>query len=105
MVGRGLGFQLIEERSGFTRWRITFAEHAAVDMPEVWKSWRNPVRYTTLEALGINADELEFRPFEQSQAHEPAPPPGPGLSIAEAKAGLAVRFGVKPDAIEIIIRG
>jgi hypothetical protein len=38
----------------------------------------------------------------------PAPPERSktdGLTIAEAKAGLALRFGVPPEAIEILIKG
>lgn len=31
--------------------------------------------------------------------------PEPLLTIAEAKKRLAVTFGVKPDAVEITIRG
>jgi hypothetical protein len=38
---------------------------------------------------------------------EPKPPQKPtgGLTIDEAKKALAAKFGVKPEAVEIIIRG
>jgi len=39
----------------------------------------------------------------------PPPPPdrskAAALTIAEAKAGLALQFGVPPEAIEILIKG
>lgn len=78
--------------------------------PEAWGEWRNPVKYITLEELGIDPKKLKFMPM-------PAPtkvltPPAPperskagALTIAEAKAGLALQFGVLPEAIEIHIKG
>lgn len=103
------------------RWLIQLSEYAIVDIPNVWgKGWRNPVRYTSIEDLGIDPDTLNWQPMPEPDADaivpaakdegddidadddEPAPRP---LTIAEAKAGLAETFGVSPDAIEITIRG
>ncbi|WP_445502544.1 hypothetical protein [Microvirga sp. G4-2] len=96
------------------RWLITFSEYAEIDLPNVWKGWRNPVRYTTLEELGIDPATLDFKPMPS-----PAPEAAPAqdaedevveeevfkLTIAQAKLGLANAFGVSPDAIDITIRG
>lgn len=101
------------------RWLIQFSEYAIADIPNVWgKGWRNPVRYTCMEDLGMDPDTLDWQPMPEPDAIVPAakdegddidadddePAPRP-LTIAEAKAGLAETFGVSPDAIEITIRG
>ena len=109
LIGKANGLVRLPDQNGMARWRITFPEYATVAIPGVWKGWRNPVRYTRLEDLGIDPDELSF---------EPAPPVGPidtsgvhedgreigKLTIAQAKAGLAAMFDVSPDAIEITIK-
>ncbi|WP_375767203.1 hypothetical protein NR798_36800 [Archangium gephyra] len=96
------------------RWLIRISEYARVNIPNAWQGWRNPVRYTTLEDLGLDPSKLNFEPapevpeerIEQSVTH-PARPTGAvrPLTIAEAKQGLAAQFGVGIDDIEIIIRG
>lgn len=96
------------------RWLVAISEFARVAVPDVWKHWRNPVRYLTLEDLGINPDELDFQPMPEATAgspETPVPPAGAGahavgmLTIAEARKALAATFGVKPEAVEITIRG
>jgi hypothetical protein len=91
------------------RMLIRFSEFARINIPDVWKGWRNPVRYTNLEELDINWDDEDWEPMPQVEA--PARQGGPfralggGLSIAAAKKGLAAFYGVTEDAIEILIRG
>jgi hypothetical protein len=69
------------------------------------------VRYTSLEELGISLDGIEFQPApETGTASSPQPmklPESsvPMLTIAEAKNALAATFGVKPEVVEITIRG
>lgn len=93
------------------RFLIQFSEYALVNVPDVWKGDRNPVRYaSTLEDLGIDPSTLKWKPMpkEEDGAFVPAPPPrqkATPLTMAEAKNGLALTFGVPPDAIEITIRG
>jgi hypothetical protein len=96
------------------RWMITFSAYAVVDMPDAWGKWQNPVRYVTLEELGIDIGTVDFREMPETETPETGrPEPSPswntgiasGLSIAEAKQGLALRYGVTPDAVEITIRG
>ena len=115
------------------RYLIQFSEYARVDIPDVWQGDRNPVKYATLEELGIDPSTLTWVPmpepdsppdrysrtmlrsqdapeFEQRNA---ALPPQKNilhrddvpLTMAEAKKGLALTFGVSPDSIEITIRG
>lgn len=90
------------------RWLIAISEFARLRVPDAWDHGRNPVRYTSLEELGIDPDALEFHTmplgvsqpssiFERTAANK--------LTIADAKKGLAATFGVKPEAIEITIRG
>lgn len=106
-----------------SRWLIRIGAYARIALPDVWQGWRNPVRYTTLDELGLDPATLAFQPLPvdvpavardvedtprptnaPANAMVAQPEPRP-LSIAEAKRGLALTFGVAEDAIEITIRG
>jgi hypothetical protein len=90
-----------------SRFTIEISDYADVSIPDVWNgAWRNPVKYTTLEELGIDPEKLSFKPL----AAAPNASSGGGqaarpLTIVEAKQGLALKFGVSPNSIEIVIRG
>jgi len=89
------------------RWLIRISEYAQIDLPDAWQGWRNPVRYTTLEEIGIDPATLTFKPIPE-MSEDPVSADDAGvkpLTIAEAKAGLAAQFSVSVDAIEITIRG
>lgn len=86
------------------RYMIEMSEFAQVSIPGGWAGWRNPVRYTTLSELGIDPENLEFTPLERRLSALPLERAA-ALSIAEAKAGLAVTFGVRPESVDITIRG
>ncbi len=102
------------------RWLLQFSEYAEVAIPNTWgNGWRNPVRYTTLEDLGIDFKSLVFKPMpEPTPPSDTADEPSPvvieamaaeaalpmKLTILEAKEGLSAMFGVPVDAIEITIR-
>ena len=90
------------------RYRIEFSEYALVDLPDVWKGDRNPVRYARLEDLGIDLSTAKWQSVTRSTFEErPQPParrPHAALSLAEAKRGLALTFGVPLEAVEITIR-
>jgi hypothetical protein len=93
------------DRKGVHRWTIMIKEYALIEKPGVWKEWRNPVRYTTLEELGISLAGLQFVPMPKVETRREAPSTGARpLTLAEAKEGLALALGVSPDAIEIVIR-
>ena len=98
------------DKKGMQRWVIEISEYAVIDYPEKWGEWRNPVKYTTLEELGIDPKKLKFKPMP-APTKVLEPPAAPeraktgALTIAEAKVGLALQFGVPPEAIEIHIKG
>jgi hypothetical protein len=99
-----------EDKKGMPRWIIKLSEYALTDYPEKWGEWRNPVKYTTLEELGIDLKDLSFKPMPEATRVLPPQPSSEGirtrpLTILEAKAGLALQFGVLPEAIEILIKG
>ena len=96
------------------RYLIQFSEYALVSIHEFWKGDRNPVKYGTLEQLGIDPSSLEWKtmPAEaprrdatQEVDHRLEHTAVRPLSMDVAKKGLALTFGVRPEAIEITIRG
>jgi hypothetical protein len=111
LVGRISGLMAHgHDKKGIQRWMIEISEYAVIDYPEAWGDWRNPVKYTTLEELGIDLKKLKFKPMPaRTKVLTPPAPPDQlktgALTIAEAKAGLALQFGVPPEAIEIMIKG
>jgi hypothetical protein len=98
------------------RFLIQFSEYARVNIPDARKGDRNPVKYGTLEGLGIDPSTLQWEPMPAPGVVTPVPAAskktielgssaiGP-LTMADAKKGLALTFGVPPEAIEITIRG
>jgi hypothetical protein len=111
LLGRISELRRSQEDGGHRRWLIAFSEYARINKPNVWDHGRNPVRYTSLEELGISIDGLKFQPMPQSAeplAHsEPKPPRAAvqTMTIPEAKNALAAAFGIEPEAVEITIRG
>lgn len=91
------------------RYLIQFSEFARVNIPEIWKGDRNPVKYaSSLDDIGIDPSALKWEamPKQQEKMIVQSKPSGSnGLTLAEAKRGLAMMFGVSPDAVEITIRG
>jgi hypothetical protein len=101
-----------EDEGGPHRKLIEISEFARISKAKVWKHWRNPVGYTSLEELGIDLAKLNFEPLPgtdvKAAASVMSPKAGPAtsmLTIAEAKRLLAATFGVKPNEVEITIRG
>jgi hypothetical protein len=91
------------------RWRICISDYGRIKIKDAWKGWRYPVRYTTLEDLGIDLDSVEFHPLPsasdsaqvvdiEEDEFEVRP-----LTVDEAKAGLAATYKIKPEAIKITI--
>jgi hypothetical protein len=109
LVGKIRGVVPSPEYPG--RYLIQFDEYARVNIPDVWNGNRNPVRYTTLEELGLDPSTLQWESMPApTEPFAPNPQPTPNaagtpLTMAEAKKGLALTFGVSPEAIEITIRG
>ena len=100
------------------RYLIQFSEYAEIESLEFWKGDRNPVRYATLDALAavdIDPAKLNWKPMPKTappaaviEGAEPAPLQTGAirpLTMSDAKKGLALTFGVPPEAIEITVHG
>lgn len=96
------------------RWLLKFSEYARISIPDAWPGNQNPVFYTDLETLGIDPGSLQFHPMPRPHeaevpAYEEHEDDAAGqndvlpLSVAEAKAGLALKYDVDPSNIKIII--
>lgn len=88
-----------------TRKKLVFSEYAEIDLPDKWPGFRNPVFYGDLEDFGIDAKALNFQPMPVQEIATVATAGPQPLTIAQAKAGLALSFGVSPADVEIVIRG
>ncbi|MCK1362202.1 tautomerase family protein [Bradyrhizobium sp. 199] len=107
LVGRISTLTRLDETKnsrGQARFRIGISEFADVAVAEVWrKELRNPVAYAGLKQLGIQLKRLKFQPVpDASTGSDKA---RGGLTIAEAKKALAATFGVRPEDVEITIKG
>lgn len=112
LLGRISAVRKSKEDGDGDRWIIAISEFARINVPDAWDHGRNPVRYTSLAELGINLEGVTFQampeggdPLVSVERPTPVVAPGAALTIAEAKRQLAVAFGVKPEAVEITIRG
>jgi len=111
LVGKISAVRKSSEDDSDDRWLIAISAYARISCPNLWDHGRNPVRYTSLEELGISLDGVEFEPMP-ARSEVPAPPAphaAPSsptmLTITEAKKALAATFGIEPEAVEITIRG
>ena len=99
------------EEHTHTRWIIEISEYARIEIADGWKGERNPVRYASLEDYGIDPESLDWEKVPSASTVHPFVGAEGGsshhasLTIAEAKKALAAAFGVKPEAVEITIRG
>jgi hypothetical protein len=88
---------------------VQFSEFALINLPGAWNGDRNPVSYSTLSELGIDPSTLKWQPMPESKevekTHESLQrAANTPLTLTDAKKGLALTFGVSPEAIEITIR-
>jgi len=115
LVGKVAGLVEVGPRRGRMRYRVLMSEVAEVLVPDFWDGSRVPTRYLTgdeAKQRGVDVSALKFRGISgpsqiEVEAPEASMTPSalPGLSIAEAKEGLATRFGVAIGDVDIIIRG
>ena len=108
MIGRIYDVVPSTETDG--RWLVKFDKYARLDLKDYWKGWRNPVRYTTLEDLSLTLDDMNFEQMPKvtetiKDGELKSVQTLGGLTIADAKKGLAITFNVNPTAIDIIIHG
>jgi hypothetical protein len=89
------------------RWIVRFREYARISVPNAWNGQRLPFRYLTLDDFGLDPKRQTFVPVTSSNggAVRTSPLAASPLSIEAAKLGLAAKFNVSPEAIEITIRG
>lgn len=111
LIGKVSGIRPSQEPGDKDRWQVAINQFARIEMPNLWDHGRNPVRYTSLVDLGIDLSKLVWEPMPKAAPRlglapvtETTATPA-GLTIADAKKALAVTFGVKPEAVEITIRG
>lgn len=109
MVGQISGVSRAPENP--KRWIINIDSYAEIDIPDQWDGNRNPVSYRNLEDMNIDAMKLDFKPVskvilsevrDEKVGNENDIKP---LNIKDAKAGLALYFGVSEDDIQITIQG
>lgn len=100
------------------RFLVKFSEYARIYCGNSWPGLRNPVRYSTLDEFGIaDPESLTWQPMpEEAPGRTPsiALPEAGGhdhdadgvvpLTMAQAKAGLALGLGVPESAIEISVK-
>jgi hypothetical protein len=115
MVGKVSGLKKVDRHNDRDRYLIQFSEYALVNVPEFRSgSTRNPVTYSDVvqckEVLGLAIEALDFKPMPPpssaalAQATDP-PQKTTGLSIAQAKEGLSLFFGVPVESVQITISG
>jgi hypothetical protein len=51
------------------RWKICISTFVRHEVPAVWQRWPNPVKYSSLEQLGINPADLDFHDLQEAQFH------------------------------------
>lgn len=93
---------------GSPRVFIRFDAYAEINVSDFWGDSQNPVGYVDdLEEAGIEVDSLNFIPVDETHFVNSIDKleKEPGLSFAEAKQGIARRYGVDPQSVEIIVRG
>ena len=83
--------------NGQNRYLVAISEYALINIPNSWPGNQNPVRYTSLEDLGIDPARLIFEKVSK--------PVSASFTMAQAKAGLAKHYGVSESNIEITIKG
>jgi len=112
MVGKVSGLKKLGRRNNRDRYLVEFSDYALVEVPSFRHgSSRNPVTYSDVGQCRQNKIDiaaLDFTPMpgrnDDSAVSEPVgAAPGKGLSIAEAKNGLSVFFGVPAESIQILI--
>lgn len=83
------------------RYVIALSQYCEINVPGIWTGGgSNPVHYADMDELEIDLRTVKWKPWPSGGMDATT-----GLSIEEAKQGLAQRFGVDPEKIEILIKG
>jgi hypothetical protein len=103
LVGKISGVEISKiDDKGKNRFVIRISEVAAINVPDRWGGYQNPVHYTNLAEMGIDLSALKW---QKVATPEQSLPNVLDLTIAQAKAGLAQHYGVPVLNVEIIIKG
>lgn len=116
LVGKVSGLKQVKVENNRKRYLVKISEYARVSVPDFWTHDRNPTRYTdtgSLQKRGIDVDKLDWLPMPDGDGvigvmphpEAVAAPASEGLTIAQAKHGLSVKFGIPEEAIQIVING
>ena len=117
LVGKVSGLKQVKVENNRKRYLVQISEYSLVSVPNFWTHDRNPTRYTdtgVLRERGIDVDKLEWLLMPDIDGVIGVLRDSPvvaitstdqGLSIAEAKRGLSLKFGVPEEAIQIVING
>ena len=101
-------FAVATTESDQKRYRIPITRYALVDLQLPWRDWRNPVKYTSLDKLGLDAETLHLDSCLGAKHPSATPTADPDgiqkLTLIDAKRGLAAMLGIKPEQIEIEVR-
>ena len=92
------------------RWLVLLSDYAVGDFGQQWEG-RNPVAYYTTDDYAgsetvhsIHFWAIDWKPMPEPGQVEDAAVAPVGMSLAEAKAAVALRYGVDPVAVEICVR-
>ncbi len=85
------------------RWLIKIKDYARVKTGPVWDGWRYPVRYMTLDELGIDPSALNFEEMPEAATKGGESEAKLGDVIATAKQKIARAAGVAPEAVHITV--
>lgn len=88
------------------RFVIQFDQYAVVTVLNAWTNNRNPITYTSLQALGIDPDKLEWKPFPPQARGVPAlggTPEPPANVIDQARLMIASALSISPEAVKITV--
>ena len=93
-----------EEHSVRNRYIIRFKRWARLSHGVMWSDERNPVKYTSLAALGIDPTALDWQNVDPKYEIDPNSNIVP-MDMAHAKFALAMFYKVRSENVEITIRG
>jgi len=88
------------------RFVIQFDRYADLSIPNAWTNNRNPITYTSLSALGIDPENLEWKEFPVSAPQSPTKGlsvEAPANVIDQARTMIAHALSIAPEAVKITI--
>jgi len=105
LIGRicGIKAALLPESDRFV---IQFDRYADLSISNAWTHNRNPIAYTSLGTLGIDAEKVEWKNFPTSTvqvSHAGPSAEAPTNVIDQARAMIANALSIPPEAVKITV--